>query len=404
MRICLVSQEYPPETARGGIGSQTWNKARELARRGHEVHVLSRAADPGPDMRVEEADGVTVHRMQPPGHEFVLQEMATYNLGYSWHVFRWLRLLMEEAPFDVIDFPDYGAEGFAYQLDRSPWTWAPVVVQLHGPLAMCTDRYGWPEPESDLYRLGTYMEDVSIKRADGLMACSANIADFTAEFHGVPRESIDVVECGVDAESFQPPSNGARANGTPTVLFVGNIALNKGVRHVLEAVLSLRAKYPDIRLEILGKADGDVEDVFRRRAREAGAADNVAFPGFVDRDELPDFYRRASVFASPAQHELGVANVYIEAMACACPVIAATTGGAPEAVKDGETGMLVPFGDIEATATAIDRILADPASAVRMGEAARRRVDERYAMDRYIERVLGVYEHAIARSEEKLGR
>ena len=66
--------------------------------------------------------------------------------------------------------------------------------------------------------------------------------------------------------------------------------------------------------------------------------------------------------------------------------------------------MLVPFGDIEATATAIDRILADPASAVRMGEAARRRVDERYAMDRYIERVLGVYEHAIARSEEKLGR
>jgi len=63
MKICLVSQEYPPETAWGGIGTQTWIKARALARLGHDIHVLSRAANEGPELRTEIAAGVIVHRM-----------------------------------------------------------------------------------------------------------------------------------------------------------------------------------------------------------------------------------------------------------------------------------------------------------------------------------------------------
>src|SRR5262245_24988221 len=130
MKICLVAHEYPPETARGGIGTQTWNKARALARLGHAVHVLSRARDPGPDLRTEHEEGVVVHRMQPPGLEFPLYKQATYLLGYSWFVLRQLNRLREEVPFDVIDFPDYGGEAFAYLMDRTMWNWTPVVVQL----------------------------------------------------------------------------------------------------------------------------------------------------------------------------------------------------------------------------------------------------------------------------------
>src|SRR5882724_8091119 len=62
MNICLVSQEYPPETARGGIGTQTWNKARSLSRLGHTVHVLTCASAEGPDLRSESCSGVMVHR------------------------------------------------------------------------------------------------------------------------------------------------------------------------------------------------------------------------------------------------------------------------------------------------------------------------------------------------------
>jgi glycosyltransferase involved in cell wall biosynthesis len=229
MKICLVSQGYPPETARGGVGTQTWNKAHALAALGHSVHVVSCSAGAGPDTRTETEGGVTVHRMRPPGVDFPVYETPTYWLGYSWAVLGQLHRLMEAVAFDLIDFPEYGGEGFAYQLDRTPWNWAPVVVQLHAPLAMFVDHIGWPERGSEFHRVGTMMEEISIKRADALMACSANIADLTAGYYGVPRKSIAVVHCGVDGRAFRPRAEAERGSDRPTVLFVGNVVGNKGV-------------------------------------------------------------------------------------------------------------------------------------------------------------------------------
>jgi glycosyltransferase involved in cell wall biosynthesis len=408
MNICLVSQHYPPETAQGGVGTQTWNKARALVRLGHTVHVLSCAAGPGPDLRTQGDAGVLVHRMQPPGQEpgrdFPVYQTMTYALGYTWSVLGHLQRLMQTIPLDVIDFAEYGAEGFAYQLDRSPWNWVPVVVQLHAPLALLAEHIGWPEKDSDFYRVGTLMEGISIRRADGLMACSANIADFTAAFYGVPRQAIDVVHCGVDAEAFQPGEERERGGHRPTVLFVGNIAGNKGVETVCEAVLRLRPRYPNIRLQLLGSSGDSLANKLRERAQREGAGANLEFPGFIDRVGLPEFYSRADVFCSPAQYEGGVANVYLEAMACACPVVASTAGGAPEAVIDGETGLLVPPGDVGAAAGALDRLLGDPGLRRRLGRAGRARVEGYFAMDKYIRRVLATYQKAIRNSRQNLER
>src|SRR6516225_12308203 len=98
MKICLVSQEYPPETPGGGIGTHTLGKAQCLARLGHEVHVLSRSADAAiPEWRTEEsAGGIIVHRMQPPGHEFSIYCRGTYLLGYTWFILRQFIWLMEK--------------------------------------------------------------------------------------------------------------------------------------------------------------------------------------------------------------------------------------------------------------------------------------------------------------------
>jgi len=344
--------------------------------------------------------------MQPPGQDcgsqFPVYTTTTYWLGYTWTALRHLHELMQSNAFDVVDFPEYGAEGFAYQLDRVPWNWAAVAVQLHGPLAMFARHIGWPDGDCDFYRVGAFMEGVSIKLADGLMACSANIADFTAEFYGVSRDSIDVVHCGVDAEAFRPEDEPECRPAEPVLLFVGNIAANKGVDTVFEAVMRLRSKYPGIRLRILGKCDDSLAEEFKSRARGEGAGANIELRGFVDRAALPEIYRRADVFCSPAQHEVGVANVYIEAMACGCPVVACTTGAAPEAVMDGQTGILVPPRDVEALTAALERLFSDSSLRRRMGEAGRRRVEEYFAMDKYILRVLGVYEKTIERSRLKL--
>src|SRR5688572_10987227 len=106
MNICLVSQDYPPETARGGISTQVLNKASALARLGHGVHVLSCAAGPGPDLLTASEGGVSVHRMQAPGAsasiEIPIYSPSAYWLGYTWNVFRHLRRLSTATTFDVI--------------------------------------------------------------------------------------------------------------------------------------------------------------------------------------------------------------------------------------------------------------------------------------------------------------
>lgn len=394
MIICLVSQEYPPETAWGGVGTQTWVKARGLARLGHEVHVLSCSAEGSPGLRTERHDGVTVHRMHPPGYEFPIYGKPLWLLGYTWAVAAALHQLMERHRFDVLDFPEFGGEGFAFQIDRTRWNWVPVVVQLHGPMAMFVDLLGWPERGSRLHTYGMFVEEFSLVNADAVMACSGGVADVASRAYGLDRAAIDVVHCGVDTGTFSPAPPGSPLAERPTVLFVGKMVKNKGPLVLTEAVLALRKKYPDIHVQFIGTGT-DIPRMIEERAREEAAEANIELLGFVAMDRLPDYYRRAHVFCAPAEYE-GFGQVYTEALACGCPVVASTSGGGSEAVDDGETGLLVPPNDVAATARALDTILGDPAVRRRMSEAGLRRVADYFQMDRYIERVVAVYEKAIA--------
>ncbi len=404
MHICLVSQEYPPETVRGGVGVQTWNKAHALAALDHSVHVVSCADKSGPRIVTDDHGNITVHRIPAPDKDLAVYATETYWLGYSWQVLRTLGRLSVEVAFDVIDFAEYGAEGFAFQTNRSRWNWVPVVVQLHAPLAMFADHIGWPDKNSDFYQIGTFMERFSIQHADGLMACSANIADFSAQTYDIPRDDIEVVHCGVDTEAFHPGRDSLQKNLGSKVLFVGNIALNKGIKTTIDAVLRLRSSFPNLKLQILGKGDDGLVDDLKARVRSESAEECVEFCGFVPRDELPGYYREADVFCSPAAYEGGVANVYLEAMASGCPVIASAAGAAREAVVDEETGFIVPPGDVESVAFALRRILDDSSLRRQMGRNARKHIEQYFAMDRYIDRVYAVYRRAIERSRHRLSQ
>jgi glycosyltransferase involved in cell wall biosynthesis len=409
MRVCLVSHEYPPQTADGGIGTQTWNKAHGLTAAGHTVEVVS-SSDAGAKetTRTVNESGITVHRLRAPGEcatgSLPLYEQAAYQIGYSWLVLEHVHRVHSERPFDLINFPEYGADGFVFQLNRSIYNWVPVIVQLHAPLAMLAERMGWPDKQSNFYRTASFMEGESIRLADGWMASSANIADFAANVYGLPRDEIYVVHCGIDCKQFSPRAVGHKTQRRPIVLFMGNIAESKGVTSVFEAVLRLRHRFPDILLRIVGKSN-QLSERLLAQAKAAEATNHVEWHPFMkDRASIAAQFQQADVFASPADHENGVANVYVEAMACGCPVIAGQTGGAPEAVTDGETGLLIPPRNVEATAAAIERILGDEALRKRMRVAARVRAVTYFAQEKYIQRVLTAYEKTIARSREKLAR
>jgi glycosyltransferase involved in cell wall biosynthesis len=400
MRVCLVSQEYPPGYV-GGIGTQTRSKARGLQALGADVEILTTGDRHGPALATRDDCGLPVHELRPPGGAFELHTTEGYWLGYSWAVLEALRRLGAERRYDVIDFPDYGAEGFAHQLDRAAEDPTATVVHLHGSLAMFSSQIGWPPPEDPLLRAGMFMEDAAIAAADGVLAASEGIAQLTGRRLGLDPSRIDVVAGAVDTEVFCPPT-GAPRRAAPRLLFVGNLVENKGFTTVLDAFIRLSEAHPTLLLAIAGSAEREVTERLSARAAQAGVADRIELLGFVEHEDLPALYRSADVFAAPSRYEGGLGLVYLEAMACGLPVIARRAGGAAEAVLDGETGLLLVHGDVEETAAAIDTLLVDAALRARMGAAARVHVTSNFTQEQYARRVRRGYERALERRRGSL--
>jgi glycosyltransferase involved in cell wall biosynthesis len=395
MRICIVSQEFPPGYV-GGIGTQSRVKARGLADLGHEVEVLSAGEADGPVLSSREDGSLRVHEVRTPGGEFAVYRTETYWIGYTWAVLGGLRLLTEERPFDVVDFPDYGAEGLAFQLDRQEDDPTAVVVHLHGSLSMFAEQIGWPEAGGPLHQLGTFMEGMSIRAADRLLAASRSIAEFTVARGDIAEGLVDVVLGAVDTEAFHP-LEGRRASERVRLLFVGNVEANKGVWTVFEAFMRLASTRPELSLVIAGPGNPDIAAEMQAKASAADLSERFELLGFVDHSKLPELYRSADLVAAPSQYEGGLGMVYLEAMASGLPVIASAAGGAAEAVADGETGIFVAPGSAEEASAAIEALVADPRLRAQMAAAGRRRVEERFTVKRYAERVAEGYTRAINR-------
>lgn len=184
-------------------------------------------------------------------------------------------------------------------------------------------------------------------------------------------------------------------DGPPTVLSVGSLDRArdyKGIDTLLLAWPMVQVEMPRARLLVVG--DGDGRRWLERLAARTGVGDHVTFAGRVSDERLVRAYAQAAVFALPARVRLGPAPagegfglVYVEAAAAGLPVVAGRAGGAPEAVRDGETGLLVDPEDPAAVASAITRLLTDRSRASAMGRAGRRWVADHFSYQRFRETV-----------------
>jgi phosphatidylinositol alpha-1,6-mannosyltransferase len=202
---------------------------------------------------------------------------------------------------------------------------------------------------------------------------------------------------GVDEKTFHPDSGGdgirARLGLTdrPVVVCVSRLVRRKGQDTLIRALPRVLAKEPEAALLIVG--GGPYEKDLRRLAHETGVADAVRFTGAVPWAELPAHYGAGDVFAMPCRTRRGgldvegLGIVYLEASATGLPVIAGDSGGAPDAVLDGETGWVVRGGSEEETADRIITLLGDPGLRRRMGERGRQWVEERWRWDLLAERL-----------------
>ncbi|MGW5732089.1 MULTISPECIES: glycosyltransferase family 4 protein [Streptomyces] len=202
---------------------------------------------------------------------------------------------------------------------------------------------------------------------------------------------------GVDEKTFHPGSGGdavrARLGLTdrPVVVCVSRLVPRKGQDTLILAMPRILAAEPEAVLLVVG--GGPYEKDLRKLAAETGVSDSVRFTGSVPWEELPAHYGAGDVFAMPCRTRRGgldvegLGIVYLEASATGLPVVAGDSGGAPDAVLDGETGWVVRGGSPEAAADRIVTLLGDAELRQRMGERGREWVEERWRWDLLAERL-----------------
>ncbi len=225
-----------------------------------------------------------------------------------------------------------------------------------------------------------------LKRSRPLITISrANAARLQAL--GLPGARI--VYPGTDPGQFSPP---AKAPGPPPrLLTVGRLVPRKGIDTVIRALPLLIPGLPELAYDIVG--DGPDRARLKALVSDLGLEETVNFHGAVSQSELTDFYRRAHIFVMPARHEIeassmeGFGIVYLEASASGLPVVAGRAGGAVEAVRDGETGLLVPPDNPEALAQTLGKLLADDDLRQKFGGAGRRWVEAEMNWDRSAQRL-----------------
>ncbi|HVM45506.1 MAG TPA: glycosyltransferase family 4 protein [Candidatus Thermoplasmatota archaeon] len=366
MNVLLASPWLHP--GGGGLERYAASIATELARAGHEVTLLGHAREPVDEVR----EGVRVVGVRP--------RRTLSNTPLSLDAHRVAKRLLARADVVNVHTPVPGtAELVALAARRAR---VPHVVTYHA------GTLGAPR--------GVLSLAARLHRALGerwlLRSAAARIAvsPFVAArvFGALASE---VVPPGVDAARFAP-----RGEPVPgRILFVGPVSRAyawKGFSVLADAFERLARRLPEAHLRVVG--EGDLVESYR--ARFAGRA--VSFVGRVTDDALVREYSRASVVVLPsvsAAESFGMCLA--EANACARPVVASAVGGVPSFVRDGDNGLLVPPGDAEALAQAIERLLVDDALARRMGARGRERVEKEHRWDALAERTGGVLARAASR-------
>jgi N-acetyl-alpha-D-glucosaminyl L-malate synthase BshA len=367
----------------GGSGIVATELGKNLASRGHHVHVLSSEM---PFRLGEYQPGLSFHRVETPNYPLFREPQYLLALANKIvNVSRDERLDIIHAHYAV---PHATAGYLARQiLGASNGGKVPrVITTLHG---------------TDITLLGadrSYKEIVafSIAQSDGVTAVSESLKADTYRELGHSRD-IRVIPNFIDADearrndrsrtdlrkSFAP-------NGEKLIIHVSNFRPVKRVTAVIDVFEQIHRALPS-RLLMVGDGPDLVEAA--EKARSAGLGDAIKFLG--DQDQVVQLLSASDLFLMPsAQESFGLAA--LEAMACEVPVVASCVGGVPELVEDGVTGILCPAEDLAAMASASIRLLTDEQLHGRMSQAARKRAMERFTDTKIVPMYERYYDEILA--------
>ncbi len=357
-RVLLVTNDFPPR--RGGIQSYLHELTGRIAEQGVQSLTVyaPRWKESDAFDRQARADGYSVVRH--PGTLMLPEPSVAARM----------RQLIRDQDIDTVWFGAAAPLALLAPSARAAGA-ARVLASTHG------HEVGWsmlPLARTVLRRIGDNTDVVTF------------VSHYTRRRFGSsfgPNPAFEHLPPGVDSDRFAPDPGARdelrkryRLGGRPVVVCLSRLVPRKGQDVLIRALPLIRHRVGDTALVIVG--NGPYRAALQRLAHRCCVAEHVVFTGAVPGAELPAHHAMADVFAMPCRTRgagldvEGLGIVFLEASATGVPVVAGTSGGAPETVKDGETGTVVSGRDVGAVATAVGDLLADPDHAAAMGAAGRR--------------------------------
>jgi glycosyltransferase involved in cell wall biosynthesis len=345
MNILLVNWQDRANPDAGGAEIHLFEIFGRLAARGHRVRLVCSGWE-GAAPRAT-IDGIGIERVGGRNSFALLGRRAVHRAVTAEQP----DILVE----DVNKLPLFLAAG-----TRLPF--CAIVPHLFGRTAF--DEAAWPiaatvwaaeQPLPWLYRRADF-HAISESTRDDLVT------------RGVPAGRIRVIHPGVDSRRFTPGPPGRRST-IPSFLYVGRLKRYKGVGIAIQALALARRRRPDLRLDIAGTGQHRIE--LEQLAVSLALQKAVIFHGFVSEERKIDLMRGAWANVLPSPKE-GWGITVIEAAACGTPSLASDSPGLRDSVRHGDTGFLVPHGDVEGLAARMIELADSPPLVARLGERARR--------------------------------
>ncbi len=400
MRIALLTNEYPPQVY-GGAGVHVEYLSRELARLEegrHEIQILC-FGDQKEQSLNKKVRGIRLPSGLP------LQDLHHPKLLGT--LSRNILMIGSLEETDVVHCHTWYTH-LAGCLVKEIFN-VPLVLTTH---SFEPDRPWKEEQLGPAYRASSWLEKTAYENSDGVIAVSESMKKRVYELYRVPSEKIRVIPNGIDVSQYQPRRNPTVLTSyqinpdRPFLIFVGRITRQKGIIHLVNAIKYIS---PGVQIVLCAGAP-DTEEIGRemeekvKEARAQTSNEIIWIRQWIPKSDLITLYSHASLFICPSVYEpFGIVN--LEAMACGAPVVASAVGGIPEVVREGETGLLVPFEPIgtgsweprdpekfsKDLAHAINRLLSSQERIERMGAKSRAWVENHFSWKSIAQHTLEFY-------------
>jgi glycogen synthase len=391
VKILFVSQEMPPETGWGGIGTYVGLISEALAAKGVEVHVLSIVDDQPSTTKTVGA--VTVHRRTVPrvrgSGRFPPESWRRLWLAAT--VARMVPGLMLDPT--VIECPEWMAEGLALGFQRK-W---PLVVRLHSSARQLFPYTGQGTAWRGLDgRFASRVEEAAARRANVVVSTASNLSEVRTRL-GFADAAVREISYPVRPLTPSPMPDPE----SPRVTFLGRFEPRKAPEVVLGAVPHVLAEIPAARFGFVGRdaiepSSPSSSGGLQREAERLGVAHAVEIHDAFGRQAVERELRRTTVFVSPSRWE-SFGYVVAEAQTVSRPVVVSSIPPFRDLVQDGVTGHIVPDDNGRSWASALIELLRDHSRAVEMGRAGAARIAAITDPGHVADLALEAYEHAIER-------